>query len=170
MGWSLYWTIWAALLLFAGGEAGRRRGLRRGSPPAWAWPAFAAGAALCAIHVTLAMGLAHGWSHSSAVIATARQTKAVYGLDWGGGVFANYAFVAVWAFDAWRWRARTDRPSPRSDTLTWTTRVFFLVMILNGAVIFAAGPRRILGAALVAALIWIWRPVRRDGLTSAASG
>jgi hypothetical protein len=166
----LYWTIWIALLLFATGEAGRRRGLGRGSPPAWAWPAFAAGAVLCAVHVTLAMWLAHGWSHDSAVAATARQTNAVYGLDWGGGVFANYAFVAVWAFDAWRWRPRADRPGTGSDALTWTTRVFFLIMILNGAVIFVAGPRRMLGAALVAALLWIWRPVRRDGLTSAATG
>ena len=166
----LYWTIWISLVLFAAGEAGRRRGLVSGSAPAWAWPAFAAGAVLCAVHVALAMSLAHGWSHDSAVAATARQTKAVYGLDWGGGVFANYAFVAVWAFDAWRWRARTERPGTGSDTLTWTTRAFFLVMILNGAVIFAAGWRWILGAALVAALIWIWRPVRRAGLTSAATG
>jgi hypothetical protein len=40
--------------------------------------------------------------------------------------------------------------------------VFFFVMILNGAVIFAAGPRRMLGGALVAALVWIWRPIRRE--------
>ena len=166
----MYLTIWIALLLFVAGEAGRRRGVGRGSPPGWAWPAFAAGAVLSAIHVVLAMAIAHAWSHDSAVAATAAQTKAVYGLDWGGGVFANYAFVAVWAFDAWRWRARVNRSRAGPDALTWTIRVFFLVMILNGAVIFAAGSRWIFGAALVAALMWIWRPVRREGLTSAASG
>ena len=157
---ALYWTIWIALLLFVAGEAGRRRGVETGSSPPWAWPAFAAGAILCAIHVTLAMWLAHGWSHAAAVAATARQTNAVYGLDWGGGVFANYAFVAVWAFDAWRWRAH--RGGTGAGRLTWAIRVFFLVMIVNGAVIFVAGPRRILGAALVAALLWIWRPHRRS--------
>lgn len=163
-------TIWIALLLLVAGEAGRRRGFERGSPPAWAWPAFAAGVVLSAIHVTLAMSIAHGWSHDSAVAATAAQTKAVYGLDWGGGVFANYAFVAVWAFDAWRWRARAARSPDGPDALTWPIRVFFFVMIVNGAVIFVAGRRWMLGAALVAALTWIWRPVRREALTSAASG
>lgn len=154
---ALYGTIWTALLLLVAGEAGRRRRLA-GHAPSWAWPAFATGAALCAVHVTLAMWLAHGWSHASAVAATAAQTKAVYGLDWGGGVFANYAFVAVWALDAWRWRARVARSGAVADALTWAIRVFFFVMILNGAVIFAAGPRRILGAAVIAALVWVWRP------------
>ena len=156
----MYWTIWIALLLFVAGEAGRRRGFGHGSAPPWAWPAFAAGAVLTAIHVMLAMSSAHAWSHESAVVATARQTKAVYGLDWGGGVFANYAFVAVWVFDAWRWRARANRSSAGPDAPTWAVRVFFFVMILNGAVIFAAGSRRLAGAALAAALIWIWRPLR----------
>lgn len=157
----MYWTIWTALLLFVAGEAGRRRGFGRGSPPAWAWAAFAAGAVLAAVHVMLAMATAHAWSHNSAVAATAAQTNAVYGLNWGGGVFANYAFVAVWALDAWRWRARVARAGAGPDALTWVIRFFFFVMILNGAVIFVAGPRSILGAALVAALVWIWRPVRR---------
>lgn len=155
---SLYWTIWIALVLFAAGEAGRRRGARRGSTPAWAWPVFAAGAVLSAIHVTLAMWLAHGWSHDSAVAVTARQTKAVYGLDWGGGVFANYAFVAVWAFDAWRWRAGVARHG--SDPLTWPIRIFFLVMIANGAIVFVTGPRWMIGAAIVVTLLWVWRPAR----------
>jgi hypothetical protein len=166
---ALYWTVWVALLLYVAGEAGRRRGFGRGSPPAWAWPAFLAGAVFSAIHVMLAMSMAHGWSHDSAVAATAAQTKTVYGLDWGGGVFANYAFVAVWAFDAWRWRARVDRSRTGPDALTWAIRVFFFVMILNGAIIFVAGPRWMLGAALVAALLWIWRPAGRERPTSAAS-
>lgn len=170
MGAALYSTIWIALLLFVAAEAGRRRGFSRDSPPAWAWPAFVAGAVLATIHVLLAMSIAHGWSHNSAVAATAAQTKTVYGLDWGGGVFANYAFVAVWAFDAWRWRARVARLSAGPDWLTWTIRVFFFVMMLNGAVIFVAGPRGILGAGMVAALVWIWRPLRRNGSISAAPG
>jgi len=157
----VYWTIWIALVLLVAGEAGRRRGFGGGSPPAWAWPAFAAGAVLSAIHVVLAMSIAHGWSHDSAVAATASQTKAVYGVDWGGGVYANYAFVAVWALDAWRWRVGVARAGPGPDALTWTIRLFFFVMILNGAVIFAAGPRWILGAAVVALLMWIWRPLHQ---------
>ena len=99
-----------------------------------------------------------GGSRASAVAVTARQTKAVYGLDWGGGVFANYAFVAVWAFDAWRWRAGLDRHG--SDPLTWPIRIFFLVMIANGAIVFVTGPRWMIGAAIVVTLLWVWRPAR----------
>ena len=150
---ALYLTIWVALLLFGTAETGRRRA-SAGSPAPWAWPVFVAGAALCAIHVAIAMGVTHGWSHAAAIAATARQTNAVYGLDWGGGVFANYAFVAVWGVEAWRWRAAG--PGDRGPRL-WA-RIFFLVMILNAAVIFASGPRRLAGAALLVWLLWVWRP------------
>lgn len=116
-----------------------------------------AGALLCAMHIAVAMKTAHAWSHEAAIAATARQTMAVYGVNWGGGVFVNYAFVAVWLVEAWRWRWR---PAGEGRALTWMTRVFVLVIILNGAVIFAGGTRRIAGAILVAWLLWIWRPHR----------
>jgi hypothetical protein len=84
-------------------------------------------------------------------------------------VFLNYAFVAVWLFEAWRWRRR---PDGEGRVIEWMTRVFFLVIILNGAVIFAGGARRIAGALLVAWLLWIWRPAgpSRPRVTSPASG
>lgn len=151
---ALYGTIWIALLLFGAGEFGRRR-IRAGGSAPWAWWTFVAGALLCAIHIGVAMKTAHRWSHAAAIDATARQTMAVYGVNWGGGVFLNYAFVAVWLLEAWRWRWR---PASDARVITSMTRVFFLVMILNGAVIFAGGSRRISGALLVAWLLWIWRP------------
>jgi hypothetical protein len=156
----LYWTIWTALLLYCAGEAGRRR-IRAGGSAPWAWWVYAVGAFLCAIHIGVAMKTAHAWSHEAAIAATARQTMAVYGVNWGGGVFVNYAFVAVWLADAWRWRrqpAGRRRHADGERVITWMTRVFFLVIILNGAVIFASGTRRIAGALLVAWLLWIWRP------------
>ena len=84
-------------------------------------------------------------------------------------MYVSYAFVAVWLLEAWRWRWR---PAAEARAITWTTRVFFLVIILNGAVIFAAGPRRIAGALLVAWLVWIWRPAGAAGAraTSPAPG
>ena len=34
---------------------------------------------------------------------SARQTAEVFGLDWGGGLYVNYAFTAAWVADvAWR--------------------------------------------------------------------
>ncbi len=154
-------------MLFAAGEFGRRRIRTEGSPAPWAWRAFVAGALLCALHIVIAMGTAHDWSQQAAIAATARQTKAVYGVDWGGGVFVNYAFVAVWLLEAWRWRRR---PADGGRIISWITRVFFLVIILNGAVVFASGSRRIAGALLVAWLLWIWRPAGAPDATSRATG
>jgi hypothetical protein len=159
LGTPLYWTIWIALRLFAAGEFGRRRIGAGGSAAPWAWWTFVAGALLCAVHIAIAMKTAHAWSHEAAIAATARQTMAVYGVDWGGGVFVNYAFVAVWLLEAWRWRWRPAQDSA-ARVITRITRNFLRVIILNGAVILAAGTRRIAGALLVAWLLWIWRPHR----------
>ena len=52
---ALYSTIWVALLLFCAGEAGRARVRAAGSPPAWAWRAYGAGALLCVLHIAIAM-------------------------------------------------------------------------------------------------------------------
>jgi hypothetical protein len=156
---ALYWMIWIALVLLCVGEAGRRN-LHVGRQEPWAWWAFSAGALLCAIHGVIAMGIRHQWSHEAAIAATARQTMAVYGLNWGGGVYLNYAFVAVWLLDAWWWRRFPSRDEREPRAITWTTRVFFLVMILNAAVVFAGGARRLAGAVIVLWLVWIWRPGR----------
>src|SRR5688572_25084706 len=57
-------------------------------------------------HAAIAFGSAYGWSHQTAVLATARQTAAVTGLDWGGGIYVNYLFLIAWALDAlWWWTA-----------------------------------------------------------------
>ena len=155
---ALYWTIWIALILFATGEAGKR-GLHRGGPPApWAWPVSAAGAAIAIIHIVIAMGARHGWSHDAAWAATARQTASVYGLAWGGGVLVNYAFVAAWLFELWSWRRSPERYGHRSALVTWPIRLFFLVIVFNAAVVFAGGWRRAIGVVLTAVLIASWWP------------
>jgi hypothetical protein len=150
----MYLSIWTALTLFAAGEAGRAW---LGGPrsargwPLWCW---AAGIALCATHFALAFEVRHGWSHAAAIRATAAQTAAVYGIDWGGGFWVNYVFLAVWAVDAWHWRARAG--ARRSAAVTWALRAFYCVILLNAAVIFAAGWRRAIGAVIVGVLAIAW--------------
>jgi hypothetical protein len=144
----MYWTIWVALALFAAGEIGR--------PARAAWWAWALGVALTIVHIVLAMAMVHGWSHAAAVAATARATDAVFGLDWGGGVFVNYLFVAVWAGETAWWRADPGGHARRPSWMRWTLRLFYLVILVNAAVIFAAGWRRWLGAALVVLLGATW--------------
>jgi hypothetical protein len=155
---ALYGTIWISLFLFALGEAGKR-GLHDGrAPRLWAWPVSACGCAIAIVHIGIAMGAVHGWSHSAAVAATARQTSAVFGLNFGGGVYFNYAFVLLWAIEVWIWRRSPERYTVRSPVVTWLLRAFYLVIIANAAIVFAGAWRRAAGGLVVASLIASWWP------------
>lgn len=152
---ALYATVWTAMALFAAGELGRSRADPARRPPAWAWWAFAAGLTLAVSHTLLAFAVVHGWSHTDAVRATAVQTAALYGVTFGGGVYINYAFLGVWLADAWWWRASPDvHARPRAVVLT--LRAFYLLIIVNAAVVFAVGWRRAAGLAIVAAMFAAW--------------
>lgn len=162
---AMYASVWLALGAFALGETAQGRTPPSASPRA-AFGFHAFGLVLMVAHVLIAMGWVHGWSHDAAVIATARQSAAVYGLAWGGGVWVNYAFVALWTIDVWRLgldvrRGRLSPPLPAPIALA--RRAFYLVMFVNAAVVFAGGVRRGLGAALVVMLLWAWRPRIRTG-------
>jgi hypothetical protein len=152
---ALYVTIWLALLLFVAGETGRAFARRGSSPPAWAWWAFTLGLVLAVVHTLLSFHFVHDWVHEDAVRVTALQTQAVYGAEVGWGVYVNYAFFAVWLADAWLWGAAPKAVRPAA--VTWALRAFYLIIIVNAAVIFAAGPRRVVGLALVIWLATIWR-------------
>src|SRR5688572_20980520 len=140
-------TIWLALVGFVVGEAGKARHFRTGVPPHWAWPVWCAGLAACVIHIAIAMTHHHGWSHASAVMETARQTEAVYGVSWGCGVFVNYLFVAVWLGEAVWWRGDPRRYVGQRAWCVWSVRVFYLLIVVNAAVVFAPQERRLAGIA-----------------------
>jgi hypothetical protein len=150
---ALYLTIWIALALFVAGEVGRSV-IR---PRPWAWWAFAVGLCMALVHTAIAFDVVHNWVHDDAVRSTAQQTEAMFGMAVGWGVYVNYLFFAVWLADAWWWRAGVT-PAERPPAVTWMLRAFYLVIILNAAVIFAAPARRALGLLVVALLAWAWRP------------
>ena len=155
---ALFATIWLSVLLFVAGEAGKRAALARRGPRPWAWPVWSLGAVLCGVHMLLAMGLRHAWSHQDAIRSTAVQTEAVYGINWGGGVYVNYAFLAIWTAEVCWWRSRPGQYFGRPAAATWMLRAFYLTVWVNAAVVFASGPRAVAGALLMAVLLWIWRP------------
>jgi hypothetical protein len=152
---ALYAAIWTALVLFVAGEAGKARDALCGAR-GWGWRAWTAGAVLCAAHMAMAMALRHGWSQQAAAAATARQTARVYGIDWAGGLYVNYAFLVVWIAEAVWWGLSPAHYAVRNAAVTWTLRSFYFVVIFNGVVIFAGPPGRIAGVLLVAGLVWTW--------------
>jgi hypothetical protein len=85
------------------------------------------------------------------------QTAAVYGVPVGAGVYVNYLFVAAWLADAWWWRA-SPRGYVRPPAAVWALRAFYLLIIVNAAVVFADGLRRLAGLVLVSWLVRIWMP------------
>ena len=143
-------------MLYAAGEYGRTRH----PPRPWARPIWLFGAACYVAHVAVAFGTHHGWSHAAAYAYTAAQTDALLGFDWGGGLWFNYAFTLIWVSEAIWWQALPESYARRSPAWTHAVRGAFLFMIVNGALLFVSGPRRLLGIAVVIALTLIWRRPR----------
>ena len=139
----LYATIWMALTLLVLAEAGKGPLARGGQPAAWARTAWVAGALLAVAHALLVFHLRYDWNHETAVRETARQGAALYGMEWRGSLYVNYVFIALWLLAAWQWRH-------------WLWRGFVLLMVLNGAVLFARPLARAPGIILVAVLVWAW--------------
>jgi hypothetical protein len=154
---ALYATVWTALVLFVVAEAGRTRFAGPHGPAAWARPSLLLGACFMAAHVLIALGLQYGWNHELAVSETAKQAAAVYGFEWRGNIYVSYAFVLLWFVEGWKWRLGSA--GGRSQMVTWIWRGFFLLIIANGAVVFATTPwSRAFGTLVVAALVWAWWP------------
>lgn len=146
-------TIWLALLLYAVGEIGRirwRAGCIRGAAMA-RWLSTI-GCALYIVHVVFAFGVFHDWSHADAYRFTAEQSEKLVGWRWGGGLFVNHLFTAVWIAELIACWVKPQRYRNRARWIDISVRVFFAFMIINGAVVFVAGAQRWLGLGIVALL------------------
>jgi hypothetical protein len=141
----LYASIWAALVLLVVAELGKGPLALARRPARWAKPAWVASAILAVTHTLLAFAERYAWDHETAVRETARVGAAVYGFEWRGSLYVNYVFVVLWATAGFRWRH-------------WLWRAFVLLMVVNGAVIFARPGARPFGALVATALAWIWWP------------
>jgi hypothetical protein len=154
---ALYTTIWLAVGAFVAGEVGKRAAPRDPLRAGWPWAVWTAGGVLLAVHVAIAVLVHHGGSHASVVRSVEEQTREVYGVGVGAGVWINYLFVSVWLAEAAWWRHDPGGFLGRPVAVTALVRAFYFLILVNGTVIFAAPPRRLLGAALMAVLAWAWR-------------
>lgn len=137
----VFGTIALAVGCWAVGEAFRNRAC------------WVLGALLTTVHSVAAFVTIYGGSHDIARRETARQTAALTGLEFTGGIYINYAFLLVWSADAVWWlaspRTYTSRPAP----LSWAVRAFIFFIVFNGAVVFADGWARVIGTAAVALVV-----------------
>jgi hypothetical protein len=100
------WTVRVALTLYVLGLA-LRLSAAGGRPRLDIARLFwTAGCLAFLLHTGCAFHFYHHWNHHAAYGATARRTAEVVGLNWGGGLYANYGFFALWTADACWWWCR----------------------------------------------------------------
>jgi hypothetical protein len=118
--------------------------------------AWTLGAVLASVHAAVAFAVFYGGSHEVARVETMRQTEALTGVRFGGGIYVNYAFLAIWIGDAAWWWASPGWRSMRPRAVDAAIRGFIFFIMVNGAVVFADGLARVLGGVAVAAVAVAW--------------
>ena len=146
-------TMLTATVVWAWAEVLKIRRPRQVDPARRLWTAAAA---LALVHAVVAFGVAYEWSHEAAFVDTARRTAAVTGIEWGGGIFVNYLFLALWLADALSWWAAPAAYRRRPLSLERARLALFLFMFLNGAIVFAGNAARAVGVPAVAAVCLTW--------------
>lgn len=158
----LVWSIRAAvacyigrLLIDASAQSPAKQSWAR-----WLWTI---GFAAYVIHVAAAFHFIHHWSHDSAYRHTAEQTKAMTGFDSGAGLYVNYAFTLLWAFDVLGWWTRGLDWARRSKAYYWTVQGAFAFMMLNATVVFGPPYWKIVAGIVLVALVVlrVTRPLLR---------
>jgi hypothetical protein len=118
---------------------------------------WAAGAVLALVHSVAAFITFYDGSHAVARAETMRGTAALTGIEFSGGIYINYLFLAVWLTDAAWWVLRPHAYQQRPRALSFAIRGFIFFIIVNGAVVFADGWARAIGGTAVAvALLGAW--------------
>jgi hypothetical protein len=151
-------SVAAAVACWAVGQAFNHRG------------AWLVGALLMLVHSAAAFATFYEGRHDVAQLATMHQTRALTGIEFAGGIFVNYLFLAVWMTDAAWWGFAPGSYRTRPRVVSYTIRGFIFFIIVNGAVVFADGWARVVGASAVILVVAAWslkRSSRRDVITTA---
>ncbi|HEY7498746.1 MAG TPA: hypothetical protein VH740_09545 [Vicinamibacterales bacterium] len=142
--------VFGAIAAWAAAEWLRARGPDSFRAARLCW---SAGALLLAAHTAAAMHAFYAWDHAAALESTARQTAAVTGLHWSGGLYVNYAFVVLWLVDAGLWWLAPLAYRQRSRAIENVLFAVFLFMVFNAAIVFGTGIGRAIGAIAIAAAV-----------------
>ena len=108
-------------------------------------------------HFISAYEFHHHWSQRSAYLDTARQTEEVIGLNWGGGLFINYAFLLIWIVDvSWWWLRGLASYRTRPWQLIALWHGFVIFILFNATVVFKDGMVRSVGLVVCLTLLVAW--------------
>lgn len=156
-------TIWISILSYAIGAIVFAMARGRSGFDRWARLAWTIGCAALIVHFICAFNFYHAWSHESAYADTARQTAEVIRVNWGGGLFINYAVALLWIADvSWWWMAGIGsyRRRPWLRTLIWHS--FLIFIIFNATVVFKDGLTRWVGLLVCVSLVLSWVLIRNE--------
>jgi hypothetical protein len=159
-------TIWISIVAYTIGCVLFASARRQSDNDRWTRLAWTTGCAALVAHFICAFQFYHGWSHDSAYSETARQTAAVFKINWGGGLFINYAVATMWTADVLCWwfaGLSSYRRRPWLLTLLWHS--FLLFIIFNATVVFKDGLTRWLGLLTCLTLILSWVSINRQRST-----
>lgn len=159
------WTIWLALLGYAGGAASLLLARHHSKWARLARTAWTLGCLAYLGHVYGAFQFYHGWSHASAFEETARQTRETVGWEVGEGLFVSYFFTLAWLTDVtWWWLAGAENYLRRPRLLTIAWQAFFFFIVFNATVVFESGVVRWLGLVLCTGLAVLWLSTGKMGV------
>ncbi|MFM8728389.1 MAG: hypothetical protein ACKON9_25095, partial [Planctomycetaceae bacterium] len=116
---------------------------------------WTAGCALFLVHVAAAFHYVHNWSHQAAVQTTATETQQLLGIAFGEGLWFSYAFVLLWLLDTLWWWISDTTWQRRPRALNFALHGYLLFIAFNGAVVFEAGPTRLVGLLVTPLLLFL---------------
>ena len=148
------WTIRLAVACYLGRLAIDARGTSSLAADRMARGFWTAGYVLFIAHVALAFEVFHGWSHAEAYAHTARRTEDVVGLKWGGGLYVNYAIIALWTADLAAWWSM-GRAYSGCRAIYWPVQAVFAFIVVNATVVFGSPYWIAVAAAAIPCLIWL---------------
>ena len=156
-------TIWISMAAYTIGCIVFAAAWRRIDVDRWVRVAWTIGCLALLAHFIFAFHFYHAWSQAAAYTDTARQTADAVGINWGGGLFVNYAVAILWIADiAWWWFGRLSsyRRRPWLITLIW--HGFLILIIFNATVVFENGLTRWVGLIISLTLCLSWVSISRQ--------
>jgi hypothetical protein len=150
------WTVRVALALYVLSLTLRAWAAGRSTWLSLARLAWTGGCMVFLLHIVCAFQFYHHWSHAAAYEATAQRTAEVTGLNWGGGLYANYVFAAVWLLDVGWWWLDSRCYLARRRMIEWSIQGLLGFIAFNATVVFGRGAIRWAGLAAIAFLAGVF--------------